>query len=126
ATLTLSSCLKDSNENGDSLVSAITVIHGSPDTPPVDFVWDQQRVNIQEFAYGSRIKYFTDYSGNHRARFYQEGTNSDALYETQVNLTQGRFFSLFLSGTADTLSSLLIEDDLTTPTEGNAKIRFVN
>src|SRR5690606_33605081 len=126
ATLTLSSCLKDSNENGDLIGSAITIIHGSPDTPPIDFVWDQQRINVQEFAYGNRIKYFSDYPGNHRARFYTERTNTDALYETQVNLAPGKLYSLFLSGTADSLSSLLIEDDLTAPAKGKAKIRFVN
>lgn len=124
--LTLSSCLKDSNQNGDSIVSALTVVHGSPDAPSVDFVWDNQRVNIQEFAYKNRIKYFTDYSGNHLARFYMEGTNANALYETQVSLTPGKYFSLFLSGTLDSLSSVLLEDDAEKPAEGNAKIRFIN
>lgn len=125
--LTLSSCLKDSDNDGEAVYSALTVIHGSPDTPPIDFVWDSQRVNNQEFAYGDRIMYFTDFSGIHIARFYEEGTNSDALYETQVQLSQGKYFSLFLSGTsADSLSAVLIEDDLTEPAEGNAKVRFLN
>jgi len=39
---------------------------------------------------------------------------------------QGNYYSLFISGKKDALNSLMVADDLSPTTPGNAKIRFIN
>lgn len=131
--LFLSSCLKDSNSgNGpssspESLLSALTVINGAPDAAGFDFVLNDDLVLPVNVSYGERMLYFYPFSGNHRARFYTHKTFTNPLYSTKINLARGKFHSLFLAGTiADSLTTLLIEDDLTKPKAGKAKVRFLN
>jgi len=125
----LSSCLKDSGPDTGSIVSAITIIHASPNSPAFDFVLDNQRIldpNGPEFVYGKRIPYFRAFSGSRLARIYEKNNFISPLHEVELKLMSGIYYSLFIGGTKESLTSLLIEDDLTKPVEGKAKLRFVN
>lgn len=122
----LSSCLKDSNDESNEIVSAVTVIHGSPDAPAVDFVLNRGLISAN-LSFGLRVPYFSWYAGQSQASFYPRGTITDPIYTATINLTRGKYYSLFLAGLeADSLSSLLIEDDLTQPAADKAKLRFIN
>src|SRR5690606_22412752 len=112
-TLFLSSCLKDSDrEYSDStIVSALTVVNASPGTPPLDFVLDNQRV--QKFSYqNDKINYFAAFSGKRFARIFESGQSNQSLFEFEIRLLQGKYYSLFINGIKDDMGSLLIEDDL--------------
>lgn len=123
--LSLSSCLKKSGPDSSSIVSALTVINASPDSPTLEFVLNNQRVH--EFSYpDKRISYFTIFSGSHYARIYPAGNFTSHLYEVGVNLLPGKYYSLFIAGKTDNLTSLAIEDDMSFPESGNARIRFIN
>lgn len=125
----LSSCLKDSGPDTGSIVSAITVIHASPNSPAFDFVLDNQRILDPigpEFVYGKRIPYFRAFSGSRLARVYEKNNFITPLHEVELKLISGNYYSLFIGGTKESLTSLIIEDDLTKPLEGKARIRFVN
>lgn len=124
--LFLSSCLKNSDSDNNTIGSALTVIHASPDTEPFDFVLNRSAVLPQNVSYATRIPYFSLYSGTYEARFYKHNTYTDPLYSTDINLAQGKYYSLFLTGLEADLTNLLIEDDLSRPEEGKAKLRFVN
>lgn len=124
--LLLSSCLKDSNNESNEVVAAVTVIHGSPDAPAVDFVLNRGLISAN-LAFGLRVRYFSWYAGQSQASFYPRGTITNPLHTSTISLTQGKYYSLFLAGLeADSLSTLLIEDDLTQPATGKAKLRFIN
>jgi len=125
----LNSCLKDSGPDTGSIVSAITIIHASPNSPAFDFVLDNQRIldpSGPEFVYGKKIPYFRAFSGSRLARIYEKNNFISPLHEVELKLISGIYYSLFIGGTKESLTSLLIEDDLTKPLDGKAKIRFVN
>jgi len=124
-----SSCLKgsgpDVSSNPSSIVSALSVINASPDSPTLEFVLDNKRV--QKFAYpDTKIKYFPVFLGYHLARIYEADKLYSPLYELELNLFQGKFYSVYIAGKKDTLTSLTVEDDINIPSSGNAKIRFIN
>ena len=124
--LGFSSCLKDNDFDENNVLSGLTVIHGAPDTSAFDFVLNRQLVGTN-VGFGKRILYFTVYPGNNLASFYKVNTNRNAMYEQPINLTKGEYHSLFLAGSdTDTLSSLLLRDDLSKPSAGKAKVRFLN
>ncbi len=129
----LSSCSKDANyrngasANVESIISALSVVHGSPDAPAFDFVLNGEPVFPTNRGFTKRIPYFPLYAGQYQGRFYNNGTYSNAFYTTNIKLAVGKYHSLFLAGLNSTsLTSLLIEDDLTKPKEGKAKLRFLN
>lgn len=125
--LGFSSCLKDRYEGDQTPVSALTVIHGAPDAPAFDFVLNRRLVSPSNVPYAKRITYFILNPGTYAASFYKTGTVSDALYETNIVLKTGKYHSLFLAGSLkDSLSSLLLEDDLTMPQPNTVKVRFIN
>src|SRR5690554_3973040 len=114
----LSSCLKDSGPDTGSIVSAITVVHGSPNSPALDFVLDNQRIldpNGPEFTYGKQIPYFRAFSGSRLARIYEKNNFNSPLYGVELKLMSGNYYSLFIGGKEGSLTSLLIEDDLAKP-----------
>lgn len=126
-TVLFSSCLKDSEReyNDTVIVSALTVINASPDTPPLDFVLDNQRV--QKFSYpDEKINYFAAFSGKRSARLFETGQLNQPVHEFEIRLLQGKYYSLYITGTKDNLGSLLIEDDLRSPGKEYAKVRFIN
>lgn len=131
--LSLFSCLKDnrfgpsSSPNSESIISGLLIINGSPDAPAFDFVLNGEPIFPSNRAFTKYTPYFPLYAGIYHARFYTHNTYSNAFYTTDINLARGKYQSLFLAGTvANSLSTLLIEDDLTKPKAGNAKVRFLN
>lgn len=131
--LSLSSCLKDPNFGNspkyhtESIISALTVIHASPDAPTFDFVLNGEPIFPRDRAFSKTIPYFPLYARHYEARFYNHNTYSNAFYTTNIKLDIGKYMSLFLTGLkSDSLTSLLIEDNLTQPKTGKAKLRFLN
>lgn len=124
ATTTLSSCLDGGGPDSASIVSAVSVIHASPNSPVFEFVIDNQRV--ERFSYGDNyIPYFVAYSGNRYARVYEQGAFDRPLYEFELRLVNEKYYSVFIAGEKDSLSSLILEDDLSSTGE-NAGVRFVH
>jgi hypothetical protein len=127
--ISLSSCLKDSGPDTGSIVSAITIIHASPNSPAFDFVLDNQRIldpTAPDFEYGKRVPYFRAFSGSRLARIYEKDNFMSPLHEVELKLISGNYYSLFIIGAKESLTSLLIEDDVTKPIEGKTKVRFIN
>lgn len=125
----LSSCLKENDHDypQQSVLSALTVINAVPDAPAFDFVLDRQPVYPQNRAYTEHIPYFILNTGTYSASFYEFQTHTKPMYNTSIILKTGKYQSLFLAGTqADSLTSLLIEDNLTLPSAEKAKLRFIN
>src|SRR5690606_12185853 len=54
------------------------------------------------------------------------GNFNSPVYDTEIKLFQGKYYSLFIGGKSGSLTSVLTEDDMTIPPQGKAKIRFVN
>lgn len=131
--LLFSSCLKDSmlgpssGPNSESIISGLSVIHASPDAPAFDFVLNGEPIFPSNRSFTKYIPYSLLFAGKYQARFYVHDTYTNAFYTSDITLAKGKYHSLFLAGLkVDSLTTLLLEDDLTRPKEGNAKLRFVN
>lgn len=131
--LLFSSCLKDSmlspgpSANSESVISGLSIIHASPDASAFDFVLNGEPIFPSNRSFTQYIPYYPLFAGKYQARFYLHNTYTNAFYISDITLTKGKYHSLFLAGLkADSLTTLLVEDDLTRPKEGNAKLRFVN
>lgn len=121
----LASCLKESGQDSGSIVSALTVIHASPNSPELEFVLDNQRV--QTFTYADRnIDYFAAFSGSRVAKIFEANKFNTVLHQTTLKLMSGKYYSVFVTGKKDSLSSLVLEDNLSKPAPGKARIRFVH
>jgi hypothetical protein len=120
----LSSCLKDHTTNTVSQpISLVSVIQASPDQPLLDFYLDGIKVNTTSINFTDDIDYFKVVSGKRSVQF-KTGSTSVAL--DTVNLTSNTAYSLFLVNKVSSPSFLLLTDSLTTPSGGNAGLRFVN
>lgn len=121
-----SSCLKDSGTDYSTIVSALTVVHASPNSSDFEFILDNQR-SQQTISYpNKRLPYFPAYSGSRFVRIYETGNFNTPVYDVEIKLIQGKYYSLFIGGKSESLTSVLIEDDMTIPAQGKAKIRFIN
>ena len=104
----------------------VIVGHASPDAPPVDFLVDGSRYTISPpLEFPETTKYLPVSAGNRNVKLNVAGTADTALSET-FHFVSGMDYTLFAVGALADISFLLIDDDLTSPAEGNAHARFVH
>jgi Domain of unknown function (DUF4397) len=122
----LSSCLKqNNNQNYSPPVAAVTFIQASPNEPPLDLYFDNDRVNFYPINYGGDIDYFRAYTGKRNVNIFNSATMNKILSDT-IHLNQNTDYSLFLANTPNKPEILLLTDSLTKPAAGKANVRFVN
>lgn len=121
----LSSCLKDHNQPYNPPVAYVTFIQASPDEAPLDFLLDNNRVNLNPVNYGDNIDYFRAYTGKRTASFYNHVTGNKLLSDT-VTFDADIAYSMFLANVPTKPEIVLLKDSVSRPAGNNAAIRFVN
>ena len=121
----LSSCLKDNNNYVIQPAALVTVINASPDSQPLDFFMNQNKVNSFPIAYSNGLDYFRAYPGSRTANFYVAGTQQKVISDT-ITLQVNKYYSIFLSNHVSKPDVVFLTDSITTPAAGMASIRFVN
>ncbi|MDB4923110.1 DUF4397 domain-containing protein [Mucilaginibacter sp.] len=122
----LSSCLKNhSSDTPAPPVALLTVIQASPGQPPLNFLINGERVNVNALNFGSSIDYFRAYTGKRTFAFTNNGAGSTVVSDT-ATLKQNVAYSLCLVNKVSTPQLLLLTDSISQPTSGNASLRFVN
>ena len=121
----LFSCL----DQGDPIelppVAYLSIYHASPDAPGLDLYVENTRINHQAVFYSNRINYTRFRTGERFFRFTPfNGFNT--LHENSHFLERDKIYSLFITNTVSNMSTLLIEDNWTTPASGNAKLRSLH
>ena len=119
----LSACLKD--DNSPQQVSGLAVIHASPGTQPLDFIVDNTKANSNLFSYQTKINYLNIVPGS-RLLSVVKKDSTNFLVSQRFDLSSGKTYSIFVIDTLSKKKLLLIEDDLTAPDAGKAKIRFIH
>lgn len=77
-------------------------------------------------AFGQNTDYIATNSGNNlRAVFKNDGSETDYASE-EIDLTNGRHYSVFLTGDGQNARVRAFEDNLEAPASGQAKVRFVH
>ncbi|MFC5285035.1 DUF4397 domain-containing protein [Pedobacter alpinus] len=123
--LTLSSCLKNDNDNVAPNYSALAIINASPGLQPFDFVIDNQIVNQGSFDFTERLPYVNIFSGNRRIGIYKDQT-ADSIKTGSILAQPGKYYSLYVVGQPANLEFLTITDSVAATTTGKAQIRFLN
>ncbi|MEC3881086.1 DUF4397 domain-containing protein [Parapedobacter sp. 10938] len=128
----LGGCLKDDNEL--YRVSAVRALNAVPGSTQLDVFLDRNKFNFDDdlrqdeaFAYMDSVPYKNAWPNNRVVSIVDSADYPHAkpLVQKTVNFIPGRFYSLYVVG-YDELDVLYIEDDLTSPTEGEAKVRFAH
>ncbi|RYD77677.1 MAG: DUF4397 domain-containing protein [Sphingobacteriales bacterium] len=124
-TIFLSACKKDWDESNTITVAGIGFVHASPGTGALDFIVDNQRANNKDFNYTNDLGYYGAYPGS-RLFGITKKDSLRLLNTANVTLRSGLFYSAFVVDVLPAPKILVVEDDLTAPATGKAKIRFIN
>lgn len=120
----LNSCVK--SDDSSLNLSAISFIHAAPGLGPVDFYLNGGRVNGDSIiAYNDTIPHKLLSSGT-IAIVVKKYISSTTYISTSIELENEKNYSFFVAGQPNAVSSLLINDDLSAPLSGKAKLRFIN
>lgn len=124
---TLSSCLKDNNDNTVPQIAALSVVHASPGTQDFDFITDGRFV-AGPFKYSQLLRYNEFYSGIRNISIYKANAtaNADTLRTGRINLEAQKYYTLFVVGAATAPEFLLVKDSIEAPAAGKARLRFIN
>lgn len=125
-TLSLSSCLKDSNDNYVApAAAAVAIVNALPGSQPVDVYFDQNMASTYAINYGNGQDYARAYVGKRTFAYYTSGTRQIIKSDT-TTLQVDKFYTTYLTGTAAQPEIIVVKDTLAQPATGKAAIRLVN
>lgn len=106
--------------------SSVKVIHTIPGTGAVDFYLNGTKQNSSAISFGEQTGYIASVNGDKTADF-KTSVDNNTILSAPVSFEGGNY-TLFATGTAsdNTLTTLLVEDNLQTPASGKARVRFVH
>jgi len=120
----LASCKKNNVDNTPQPdIAAFNVVNAAPGQTSFNFALDNQIVNGPALVFTDNTGYISAYTGIRKFDATLGGTTLSVLTDT-LNLETNKYYSVFITGQS-TFSTLITEDDLTAPTTGKAKIRFI-
>jgi len=131
--LSLSSCLKDEQDDIDGLVAAVEALNAVPNSDGIILALDNNQLNNlhmgEYFMAGQLLNYRRVYPGNRLLRaFHPENVDeNNAILRKSVFFEPGKYYSLFVVETPQKeIEVIQVTDEVTAPSEGKALIRFIN
>ncbi|SKB29580.1 DUF4397 domain-containing protein [Daejeonella lutea] len=121
----LSSCVKDLSNDGPQNASALNVVNASPGPLVINFFLNNNLVNGPALGYSQESRYVVTSSGSKKFDAATGGTFNSIVADT-IALENDKYYSMFVTGLNNSLSTFVTEDDLSLPPSGKAKIRFIN
>jgi hypothetical protein len=108
----------------------VRVAHMSPDAPNVDVYVDDSAV-LEDVPFGAQSDYLEVGGGEHQVKITAAGDESVVVYDEPVTVEAGTPYTVVAAGEisegADqAFSPLVLEDDNSTPADGNARLRAVH
>jgi len=120
----LASCKKNNVDNTPQPdIAAFNVVNAAPGQTSFNFALDNQIVNGPALTFTDPTGYISAYTGTRKFDVTLGGTTQSVLTDTLI-LEKDKYYSVFITGQSS-LSTLITEDDVTTPATGKAKIRFI-
>jgi hypothetical protein len=102
----------------------LRAVHASPDAPNVDILVDNTTV-LSNVAFTQFLDYTTVPAGDRNIKVNATGTASSVI-DVTVPLAGGTNYTVLAVNFVDSIEPLLLVDNTTTPTPGNAKVRVVH
>lgn len=119
------------NNTGDGFAdltvatAKVLIVHASPDAPGVDLLVDGLVVNSSALEFPDNTGYLGVPAGDRNVMVNASGTDLTVIDAT-LNLDANNNYSVFAVDVLDNISPLVLMDDLSTPTSGNAHVRFLH
>ncbi|HSJ66269.1 MAG TPA: DUF4397 domain-containing protein [Anditalea sp.] len=121
----LISCLDEGDPIELPPVAHVSIYNASPDSPGLDLYVENTRINHQAVHYSNRINYTRFRTGERFFRFTPfNGFNT--LHEASHTFEADKIYSLFITNTVTNMTTLLVEDNWSTPASGHAKLRSMH
>ena len=102
----------------------LRAFHASPNAPNVDILVDNA-VAAGNVPYLTAVGFVAVPSGARNVKVNAAGTSTTVIDVTPT-LAPGKAYTAYAVGFLASISALLVEDNLTAPTTGNAKIRVIH
>ena len=104
--------------------SFVKVVHASPDAPGVDLLVDNTIAGTN-LTFPNNTGYLTVNSGTRNIKVNVTGTSTSVI-DANLNFDMAKNYSVFAVNAVANLEAIVIEDDLTTPAQGKAHVRFIH
>lgn len=120
-----SACKKDDIDESGS--ANVKVVNASPNSSAQGFYLASKTVVQGGLDFGDNSDgYISVNSGNNLQLEFRNEGSSTAYATGEYDLDKGRYYTVFLAGSGQTARVKAYADDLTVPSSGKAKIRFVH
>jgi hypothetical protein len=116
----LTACKKDNN--GLGAAAYLMATNSAEASPPQDCYVDNNKINGAAMAYTQSTNYVLVSIGNHQVQFRTPITATVNSSFSQ-SFSSNKYYSIFY---INDKSSIVTEDDRTTPQPGKARVRFIN
>jgi len=125
-TLGLSSCSDDDNITTGESVN-VKIVNAAEGSNPQDVYIEGTKINSDAIAYLGTTTYVnTPNSGNDRNIEFRTAGSTDVYEREDADLRSNKNYTFFLTGTGSSADIEVVEDNLTAPASGKAKVRFVH
>lgn len=121
-------CSDDDNDNpmnSQPELSQVMVVHASPDAPAVDLVVDNT-VAGSGLTFPANTGYLPVEAGTRNIKVRVTADPSIVPIEANLTLDANKNYSVFAIDSVSSIEPLVIVDDLTSPAEGMAHVRFIH
>ena len=118
------SCMKEQDVQPAQPVAGLSVVQASPTSDNLDVYVDNTKA-VFDLAYAKNIDYLNLFPGSRKITITKKGSQTP-LYSEQLTLKDNLGHTLFVVDKLESVKYLFLEDDLTQPAAGKAKVRFVN
>ncbi|RYF96970.1 MAG: DUF4397 domain-containing protein, partial [Chitinophagaceae bacterium] len=124
--LFMNSCKKDDDDTPDQPAN-YTVVHAATGAPSVELYLDDVKASASAIAFGTNSPYASIAPKQYSVKLAAVNT-INPVAETSINMGAGRSYSIFAYDTllAGKVKVFTVEDDLSAPPAGKAKVRFVH
>jgi hypothetical protein len=120
-----SSCSKDSVDASLTGTASLMIVNGAEGSAPQDFYSDNTKVNSSAVVYTQSSGYVSTAAGNHQGQFRTSGTTT-VNSSSNITLQSGKYYTVYLGGSGSSSSTVTTTDDMTAPSSGKARVRFVH
>lgn len=117
------SCKKD--ETTTTSTAKVLFVHASPNAPNIDILVDDKKVNSAAIAYSANSNFLTLNEGTRTIKINQS-SNSTLIKSASIPFVKNKNYTVFAIDSLSKLSTLLVEDNFTTPATGKSNVRFVH
>jgi len=127
-TMFLAGC-DDDDDDLDLLddTAQVMVVHASPDAPAVDLYIDDEKRNTTALNYPANTGYLEVEDGNRNVKVTAAGAGlSSPVINADVDLQEDENYTIFVANTLSNIEAVRVQDDLTEPAAGQARVRFVH